>query len=160
MFHGHFYAHVKLNGPSDPQRQSSEVKNETPFRYAHTDIRTPRGHICQRYFDSCRGRAFTSSSGAWLQCRTKHQMTRQQIIRMKMTTESIYRDDDNRDMATHQAAVLRNKHHVLGITMTARTADTNFENQLLLKLNKGFVQWTQGGSTCARLRIFLSLVYI
>jgi len=44
--------------------------------------------------------------------------------------------------------------------MGACIGDTNFENQLLLKLSKGFVQWTQGGSRCAHLWIFLSPVYI
>ena len=44
--------------------------------------------------------------------------------------------------------------------MRARIGDTNFENQLLLNLNKGFAQWTEGGSTCGRLWIFLSVVYI
>ena len=33
-------ARGRLNGPSDLQRQWSEVKYETPFRYAHAAIRT------------------------------------------------------------------------------------------------------------------------
>ena len=40
MFYGHFCAHVRLNGPGDLQRQSSEVKDETPFRYAYGEIQT------------------------------------------------------------------------------------------------------------------------
>jgi len=32
---------VRLNGQSDLQRQWTEVKDETPLRYAHTEIRTP-----------------------------------------------------------------------------------------------------------------------
>jgi len=37
---GHFCAHGSLNGQSDLQRQWSEVKDETPFRYAYAEIRT------------------------------------------------------------------------------------------------------------------------
>jgi len=36
----------RLNGSSDLQRQCGEVKDETPFRYAHTDIRTQMVVIC------------------------------------------------------------------------------------------------------------------
>ena len=40
MFYDHFCARGRLNGPSDLQRQWSEVKDETPFRYAHAEVRT------------------------------------------------------------------------------------------------------------------------
>ena len=40
MFHSHFCAQGKLNGPSDLRRKWDEVKDETPFRYAHTEIKT------------------------------------------------------------------------------------------------------------------------
>ena len=40
VFYGHFCTHGRLNGPSDFQRQWGEVKDETTFRYAHTEIRT------------------------------------------------------------------------------------------------------------------------
>jgi len=43
MFNGYFYAHCMLSGPSDLQ---SEVKDETPFRYAHAEIRTQVVVIC------------------------------------------------------------------------------------------------------------------
>jgi len=46
MFYGHFCVHRILNGPSDLQMQWSEVKDETPFRYAHGDIRTQEAVIC------------------------------------------------------------------------------------------------------------------
>ena len=39
LFYGHFCAHGRLNRPSDSRRLRSEVKVETPFRYAHTEIR-------------------------------------------------------------------------------------------------------------------------
>ena len=38
MFYGHCCAHGRPNGPSDLQRYWSEVKDETPFRYAHAWI--------------------------------------------------------------------------------------------------------------------------
>ena len=46
MFYGHFCAHSRLNGPGDLLRYWSEVKYETPFRYAHTEIRTQVVAIC------------------------------------------------------------------------------------------------------------------
>jgi len=36
----------RLNGPSDLQRQWSEVEDETPFRYGHAEIRTRVVMIC------------------------------------------------------------------------------------------------------------------
>jgi len=39
MFYAHFCAHGRLNGPS-------EVKDETPFTYAHAEIRTRMVVIC------------------------------------------------------------------------------------------------------------------
>jgi len=38
MFHGHFRALVRLNGPNRLQMQCGEVKYETAFRYAHAWI--------------------------------------------------------------------------------------------------------------------------
>ena len=42
----HFCAPGRLNGPSDLRRQRSEVEDETPFRYAHAEIRTWVVAIC------------------------------------------------------------------------------------------------------------------
>ena len=36
----HVCAQGRLNGPSDLQREWNEMKDETPFKYAHTAIRT------------------------------------------------------------------------------------------------------------------------
>ena len=46
MFYGHFSAHARLNGPSDVQRYWGEIKDERPFIYAHTEIRTQAVVIC------------------------------------------------------------------------------------------------------------------
>ena len=46
MFYGRFCAHGKLNAPSDLQKKWCEVKDETPFRYAHAQIRTQVVVIC------------------------------------------------------------------------------------------------------------------
>ena len=46
MFYGPFCAYGRLNGPSDFQRQWSEVVDETLFRYAHAEIRTQVVVIC------------------------------------------------------------------------------------------------------------------
>ena len=46
MFYGHFCAHGRLNGPSELRKQWSEHKDETPFRYAHAEIRTRVVVIC------------------------------------------------------------------------------------------------------------------
>ena len=40
MFYGYFCAHDRLNGPSDFRSYRSNVKDETPFRYGHAEIRT------------------------------------------------------------------------------------------------------------------------
>ena len=48
MIDGHFCVHDRLNGPSVLQRWWSEVKDETPFRYAHAEIRTRVVVICGR----------------------------------------------------------------------------------------------------------------
>ena len=38
MFYGHFCAHGRRNKQSDFRMLWSEVKDETPFRYAHIEI--------------------------------------------------------------------------------------------------------------------------
>ena len=48
MFYSHFYAHGRLNRPSDLQRQWSKVRDETPFRYAHAEIQTQVVFICRQ----------------------------------------------------------------------------------------------------------------
>jgi len=46
MFYCHVCVHGRLNGSSDLQRQWSNVKDETSFRYAHTEIWTQVVVIC------------------------------------------------------------------------------------------------------------------
>jgi len=45
-FYGIFCGHDRLNGPSDLQKWRTEVKDETPVRYAHAEIRTRVVAIC------------------------------------------------------------------------------------------------------------------
>ena len=41
MFYGHFCAHGSLNGRATSKgNEVNEVKDETPFRYTHGEIRT------------------------------------------------------------------------------------------------------------------------
>ena len=47
MFYCHFCAYGSLNGPSDLQREWSEVEDETPFRYGRVEIRTQVVVICE-----------------------------------------------------------------------------------------------------------------
>jgi len=61
MFYGHFFAHGKLNGPSDIQRLWSEVQDETPFRYAHAEIRTRVVAICNQLGEDVLGVLFSLS---------------------------------------------------------------------------------------------------
>jgi len=46
MSYGNFCEHGRLNGPNGRQRWWSEVKDETPFRYAHIEIQTQVAVIC------------------------------------------------------------------------------------------------------------------
>ena len=46
MIYGHFSARCRLTGPSDLEREWSEVEDETLFRYSHAEIRTRVVVIC------------------------------------------------------------------------------------------------------------------
>jgi hypothetical protein len=46
MFYGHFCTQGRLNGLNDFQREWREVKDETPFGYAHAEIRAKVVSIC------------------------------------------------------------------------------------------------------------------
>jgi len=135
-----------------------------------------RGHICRRCFGSCRGRAWGSPSGAWLQCRRQHQMTRHQTIWMKVcpSTEMMavtawplikWLFIETNTPLSANATNASTCSVQLGISSPNEGSHSapSLKISLCWELNKGFVQWTQDGSTCARLRtqwIFLTLVYL